>query len=105
MSEEITREPENVPGRWIAAIVVALILFVWVCAGVLWLLYPSVRDPQAAPPAAFAGPGLEVAPVADFDTYMAHQRALLAGEGGRTPILEAMDEVAARGTLEPGGTQ
>jgi hypothetical protein len=71
MRDDVTREPEGVPGGWVAAAVVALIVFVWLCAGVLWLAYPTVRNPQMAPPAAFGGPGLEVAPVADFKAYMA----------------------------------
>lgn len=104
MSRDAAREADTFPGRWTAAIACALILFVWICAGVLWLIYPAVRDPSPPRPAAFAAPGLEVAPVEDYDAYMAHQRALLAGAGGRKPIEDAMAEVARRGTLAPAGT-
>ena len=103
MADKVKSEPDRFAVTGTAGAMLGIMAFVAVCAGAIWLAYPSVRQEEAPAPAVFPAPRLELAPRADHQSYLARQQALLAGADGRLPIEDAMTAVVRRGTLEAPG--
>ncbi len=97
MSVTLPPEPPGVASKRVLAATGAVLLLVALCAGAVWGLYPSVRQPVTVSVGIFPEPRLETRPVADYTAWLALQRARLAGAEGWTPIEAAMAQVAARG--------
>lgn len=85
------------PARGVALVLVAAVIFLGIAIGSVWWLFPGAREGREPVPSAFAEPILEIHPVERYRAWYADQRARLDGAEGRTPIAEAMEEVAGRG--------
>ncbi len=96
MEEAPEREPLGIPEAGVLLVIAGIVGIGAACVLAAWLLLPDSGKDWAAPQA-FAEPDLEIRPVADYDAFLARQRADLAGAGGRMAIDEAMARIAARG--------
>ena len=101
MANNTKSEPDVFPGTATGAAMLGIMAFVVLCVGAVWWFYPSVHHVRVAPPDTFPAPRLEIAPVEDYATYFARQKALLAGGGDRTSIEAAMAAIIRTGTLDP----
>ena len=101
MADRVKSEPNSFPGLVTGAAMLGITAFVALCVGAVWWIYPSVHHVRVAPPDTFPAPRLEIAPVEDYATYFARQKALLAGGGDRTSIEDAMAAIIRTGTLDP----
>lgn len=92
------------PARGVALVLLASVVFLGLAVGSVWWLFPGAHPSGRAAPAAFDEPILEIRPVERYGAWLTEQQDRLAGAGARTPIDQAIRDVAGRGAAayDPG---
>ncbi len=85
------------PVRWVLAAIGSAFALLAIAVTVITIFYTGARPGAYPRPDDFGPPRLETSPVNDQLAWLAHQKALLAGAGGKLPITEGMRLIVKRG--------